>query len=71
MELTRKNLANCAIMFGIKPGHMGKNKLRRAIIRTMRKYKEMAEHEHRMAMKEAFREWIEQRLSIATTHGIP
>ena len=45
MELSRKNIANIAVMFGIKPGNKGREKLRKLILRKIKCAEEQARKE--------------------------
>lgn len=47
MELSRQNLVNIARLYGIEPGHMGKKKLRKAILEKMQQMEEKARREAR------------------------
>ena len=48
MDMPRKYIANIAVMFGIRPGRMGKKKLTKAIFQKMER---MEEQSRREAMK--------------------
>ena len=47
MELSRRILVNIARQFGVEPGHMGKEKLRKSILEKIRKVEEDRKRELR------------------------
>lgn len=49
MELSRRILVNIARQFGVEPGHIGKEKLRKSILEKIRKVEEDRKREIREA----------------------
>ena len=52
VDLPRKYIANIAVMFGIKPGHMGKKRLCNEISRKMRHIEEQSRREAMKSLSE-------------------
>ena len=63
MELSRRNLVNIARQLGVEPGHMGKEKLRKA---TLEKIEQIQENSRREALKPT-PETIERLFGRTTT----
>lgn len=64
MNMPRKYIANIAVMFGIKPGRMGKKKLRKAILRKMERMKEQS-------LREAMKPTPELIKRLGNPYGAP